>query len=102
VLGVSFVAVYAGRPAEVRRTEDGALLATLSAAVDVVRAGPGTGARRFAVTYRDAPGEVWEEGDRPRRLAELGTGIEELFFGPQGRRLVLWYSDGRVDVAEIE
>jgi hypothetical protein len=57
---------------------------------------------RFAVTYRDAPGELWQEGDSPLKIAELGTGIEALFFGPQGQRLVLWYGDGRVDRADVE
>lgn len=54
------------------------------------------------VTLPNGRSELWASGESPKRLADLGPSLGSHFFTPSDDRLVLFYSDRRTDVVDID
>jgi hypothetical protein len=94
-----FIVGYKDAPDQVRCTTNGSLLATLSGEVVWVDFADAT---TFVVRYRDGRSELWEGRGNPRLLAELELGVGRQFVDPKSQRLVLWYSDGRTYLLDLD
>ena len=74
----------------------------LSGQVVRVRFSPDADAAYFVVSYEDGRSESWEGRDSPRLLAELGLGVQETLFDSEAQRLVVWHSDGRAYLLDLD
>jgi WD40 repeat protein len=84
------------------RIADGSLIATLSGQLEDVSFSPDASA--FLVAYVDGQSEFWGGPGEPHRLAELGLGLPGggHFFDAEGQRLVIWYTDGRGYLLDLD
>ena len=107
--GATFVALYPDKPGELRQTTTGAVLATLTGQINnfdsislsqIVTFSPDGHA--VAVRYDSAPADVWDIQGMPRRLTQLGIGAAEALFEPTSRRLIVRYSQGAVDLLDLD
>jgi len=98
-----FAISYYDAPGEVRRAVDGSPVVTLTGEVGQVWPGPAPlESSLFVVAYADGRSEVWDWQDTPHRLAELGLGMAGYVFDLEDARIVVWHSDGRVYLVDLD
>ena len=56
----------------------------------------------FVVEYNDNRSELWELRDYSHRLAELGLSLDGAIIDQSHRRALVWYSDGRGYILDID
>ena len=95
-----FVADYnVGRDA-LHRISDGSVIVALTGDVRKVDFKPD--ASVFVIDYVDGRSELWSGRDQPHILAELGLAKQGHFIDHDGERLVLWHTDGRAYLLDLE
>jgi WD40 repeat protein len=99
--GTRFVVDYVARPGELRRTAEGSLAATLTGEVDRVSFAPDPAVAYLVVDYSDGRSELWD-WRTGSRLAELGLGKKGHVYDPRSRRLIIWHTDGRAYILDLD
>jgi WD40 repeat protein len=57
----------------------------------------------FSVVYlADGGSELWEWSDPLRVLTDMGLGLSEHRFGPNHQRLIVWHTDGRAYMLDLD
>ncbi|MEW8693296.1 MAG: toll/interleukin-1 receptor domain-containing protein [Candidatus Thiodiazotropha endolucinida] len=95
-----FVADYNVGRDVIHRISDGSVIAELSGEVHKVDFKPD--ANVFVVDYADGRSELWSGRDQPHILAELGLAKQGHVIDQNGERLVLWHTDGRAYLLDLE
>jgi len=57
--------------------------------------------RYILLTRKNGADALWEWGDELRPLSDLGVGLAGHYFVPNSQRLVIWYTDGRAYVLDL-
>jgi WD40 repeat protein len=99
--GTCLVVDYDAMPGELRRTADGPLVAALTGEVDRVSFGPDPTIAYFVVDYSDGRSELWD-WRTGSRLAALGLAKEGHVHDPRSRRLMVWHTDGRAYILDLD
>jgi TIR domain len=97
-----FIVDYENAPGELYSTENGRLVGSLTGSVIEFHFSPDPAATYFVVDYEDGRSELWDGQGGARSLVELGLGKEGYFFEQKNHRLVVWYTDGRAYLLDID
>lgn len=97
-----FVVDYGDTRGELRFSTDGQHLATLTGKLEGGEVLFNSDSSLFVVQYIDNRRELWETSVRPRRLAELGLSVDGAIFDKNHRKVLVWHSDGRGYMLDID
>jgi hypothetical protein len=102
-----FVVRYINEGHELRRTDDGSLVATLVGELPrkpfrIWDFSPDTESTYFLVQFKNTRSELWEGLGGPHPLAKLGLGKANHAFDPESRRLIVRYTDGRAYLFDLD